>query len=77
VSALGDEDVSRLDVAMHDPGIVGRVERIGDLDGDGKQAVKIEGTCGDEVLKRQTIEELHDHESAAMFIPDVVNGANI
>jgi hypothetical protein len=33
VAALGDEEVRRLDIAMHDPFAMSRVERVRDLDG--------------------------------------------
>jgi hypothetical protein len=77
VSAFRDEDVSWLNVAMHNAFGVGSIESIGDLDSEGKQAVNIEGTSGNLVLESQAIEELHNHESAAMFFSDVVNGTDV
>jgi hypothetical protein len=32
MSTAGNENVCRLDVAMHDPAVVGHIERVGDFD---------------------------------------------
>jgi len=37
VTALGDKNIGRFDVAMHDPFEVGGVQRVGDLDGERQQ----------------------------------------
>ena len=77
VSALGDEDVRGLDVAMDDAAGVRRVERVGDLDAERKDGFEFHRAAADQVLERRTVEELHDEEGAAVVLADVVNGADI
>ena len=77
VAALGYEDVGGLDVTVHDAFGVSGIERVGDLDGEGKQSVQLEGPNTDEVLQGLAIEKLHGDEGLAVFLADVVNGANV
>jgi hypothetical protein len=49
--ALGDEDVSGLDVPMNSSFRMGGVERIGNLDAELEDFVRLERLTGDMVLK--------------------------
>ena len=51
MTALGDKNVGRLDVAMDDALGMRRVERIGNLDRQRQQRVQFHGTPGDHVLQ--------------------------
>jgi hypothetical protein len=77
VSALGDEKVGRLDVAMNDALAMGGVERIGNLDRKRQQGFQIEGTAGDAVLQSGAVEKLHHDERLAVLLTDLVNGADV
>ena len=77
VSALGDENVGGLDVAMDDVLAVRGVERVGDFDGQAEQDVHFERTSGDAVLEGQAVEVLHGDEGLSIFFADVVNGADV
>ena len=50
VSALGDEDVSRLDVAVDDALGVGGIERVGDLDGEREDQIRVQRAIADAML---------------------------
>ena len=77
MSALGDENVGGLDVAMDDVFAVRGVESVGDFDGEAEQDVHFEGTSGDAVLEGQAVEVLHGDEGLSVFFADVVDGADV
>ena len=77
VSALGDENVGGLDVAMDNAFAVRGVERVGDFDGQAEQDIHFERTAGDAVLQGQAIQILHGDEGLAILFADVVNGADV
>ena len=77
VSALGDENVGGLDVAMDDAFAVRGIERVGDFDGQAEQDVHFERTAGDAMLQGQAVQILHGDEGLAIFLADVVNGADV
>ena len=74
--ALGREDVCRLDVAMDDALAVRRIQCIGNLNRQWQELLGIQRAIGDEVLERLAVEELHDHEGAAVLLAYVVDGAD-
>ena len=77
VSALGDENVGGLDVAMDDAFAVRGVERVGDFDGEAEQDIHFERTAGDAMLQGQAVEILHGDEGLAVLFADVVDGADV
>src|ERR1700688_1449505 len=66
-SALGDENVRRLDVAMHDALGMGRVERVG----------IVERPSCDVVLQGLALEILHRDVRLLVTLADFVNRANV
>src|SRR5208283_4721248 len=77
VSALGREDVGWFYVAVDDAFCVGRIERVGDLDGKSEQNVGLDGPAADAMLQRGAVKKLHGNEGVALVLADLVNGANV
>ena len=77
LAALGDEDVRRLDVPVHDLFCVGGIERVGDFNGQRKQGLGVHGLAGDTVLQRDPVEKLHGDKRLAVLLANVVNGADV
>src|SRR6516164_1396660 len=77
MTALGDENVGWLDVAMNDALSVRGIESVSDFDANVEQHFHIERTSQDEVLKSLAVKEFHGNEGTAIFLADVVNGANV
>src|SRR6202167_4804153 len=77
MTALGDEYIGRLDVAMHDSLGMRCVQRIGNLDCQSEQNVGLHGPTGDAMLERDSIQELHRDEAFALVLADVINGADV
>ncbi len=77
MSAAGNENVGGLDVAVHDPAVVGRVQRIGNFDRHLQQRFDLHGPSRDAVLERHAIQELHGNEGLIFVLADLVNGADV
>jgi hypothetical protein len=74
---LGDEDIRRLDVPVHDPLGVGRVQRVGNLDSEREQRIQRQRSLGEDVLQRASLEQLHRDEGTAFILVDVVDRADV
>src|ERR1700691_520120 len=77
MSAVADKNIRRFDVAMNDAPCVGRVERVGDLNGQWEQNIYFQRTAGDAMFQSQAINELHGDEGRLPRPPDLVNRADI
>ena len=77
LSALGNEDIGRLDVAMHDPARVRGVQGIRDLDRKIQQLIELDGRAFDAVLERLAVQELHGDEGLMVLLPDLINRADV
>src|SRR5437870_3433530 len=77
VSTLGDEDVSGLNIAVDNALAVGRIQSVGNLDADFEQALQVEGAAGNQVLQSRTVQVLHGNEGAPVFLPNVMDRADI
>jgi hypothetical protein len=73
LSAARDEDVGRLDVAMHDVARMRGLERLGDLDAVVEQLIHRERLAVDAAPQRLAIEEFHDEERQVAVLADVVD----
>src|SRR5208283_47151 len=77
VAALGHKNVCGLNVAMDNTQRVRGVERIGNLDAEGKECIELHGTIADDVFQGCAVKVLHDDEGLAVLLANVVNGADI
>ena len=76
VPALGDEDVGRLNVAMNDSLRVRGVEGIGDFNREPQQDIGLDGFSRNPVLEGDALKKLHGDEGLAVFLANVVDGAD-
>ena len=74
---LRQENVSRLEIAMHDARAVGFVERVGDFGGDLDGVAERQRAPGDAIRQRLALEILHDEKGGALVIADVVQRADV
>ena len=77
LSALGNEDVCRFDVAVNDSLGVSRVEGIGDFDAEIKDGLAIQRAPGNTMLESDALQVLHRDEDLAVLLTDVVHSADV
>ena len=77
MTALGNEDVGWLDVAVDDSLGVGGIQCIGDLDCQTEVTFDLDRLSCDAVLQRHSIQKLHHDERLATVFADLVNRADI
>jgi hypothetical protein len=77
MTALRNEDVGGLDVAMDDAFAVSGVEGVCDLNGQHQQSLGFQRTPGNLMLQRQPFQILHRHEALVTLLGNLVNGANV
>ena len=77
LAAIRHENVRRLDVPMDDPLRVRGLERVGDLDGEVKQFVRLERLARNAMLQGLSLQQLHRDEGLAFVLVDVVNRADV
>src|ERR1700758_2327634 len=77
VTKRGHEDICGFDVAMNNALSMGSIERVGDLDGKGKNRVRLQRMIADAMLQRHAIKKLHRNERVAIFFADVMDSADV
>ena len=78
VALLVEQDVARLDVAVHQPAPVGGVERFGDLRGDGDGPLGAERSAGSQQgLEVGAVDVAHRDEQPAIDLAGVVDGDDV
>jgi hypothetical protein len=77
VAAVGNKNICRLDVAVHDSLGVRRVEGVGDINGDGHQQIELKRLVADQVLQGLAFEVLHGDEGTAVVLANIVNRTNV
>ena len=77
VAAFGDEEVGGLDVAVNDAFGMGGIEGVGNFDGEIEEAVQLHGAAGDEMLESLALETFHGDEGLAIFLADIMDGADV
>ena len=74
--ARDDEDVGRLQVAVHDPLRVRRLQRVRDLDPEVQQRPEVERPPPDPVREGFPLEQLHGDEVLPLVVVDLVDRAD-
>src|SRR5437868_13368541 len=77
MAALGNENVGRLNVAMNDAFGVGGVERIGDLNGQIQQSLRLQRTSADDLLQALPFQILHHNEQPSLVLANLMDGADV
>ena len=72
-----DHDVGRLQVAVHDSGVVGRGEPVGDLAGEIEELARGQGPLRDQLAQGLAFHELHRHPGHGLRYADVVDGDDV
>ena len=77
MTTIGHENVGRLDVTVDNSLAVRGVERIGNFNGQGKQAIEFHRPCADQMLQRLAAEAFHHDEHMSFVLADFVDGADV
>ena len=77
MTALGDEDICRLNVAVNDPFGVRGIECVSSLDRDRQQTLRCQRAISDHVLEGHPLQVLHGNKTSALVLTDFVDGTNI
>ena len=77
-AAIGHEDVRRFHVAVHEPGTVRGVERVGDLLADADHVTDWQPAhVVDDAAQRGSVHELHHDVRSAVVVAGVVRGDDV
>ena len=77
LAVIGDEDVRRLDVAVHDAGMMGSLEGVGDLTAEVEHHIDRQRSAVDPAAERAALEQLHHEKRQAVVLADVVHRADV
>jgi len=77
MTALGDEDVGGLDIAMNDPRRVRRTEGVSDFDVKRQQHIDFQRTSSNAVLQHHAVQKFHGDERLPFVFPDLMDGADV
>jgi hypothetical protein len=77
MTALGDENIGGLYVAVNNSLGMSGIERVGDLDREREEQVRFHRTIADAVFQRHAVEKLHDDEGFPVVLADLVNRADV
>ena len=77
VTAIGNEDVRRFDIAMHDAFAVCGLKRVGHFNCEREQALLFHGSAFDQVLQRLAGQALHHDEQMSIVLSNFVDGADV
>ena len=77
VTALGDENIGGLNVAMNDSFTVCGFEGVGNLDAEIEQEFELEGASADAMLQSGAFEEFHGEVGLSAILTDFVNRADV
>ena len=76
-AVIADLDVGRLEIAMHDAGLVRRFERLGNLPRDGEGFVKGNRALRDAIRERRPLHQLHHERRNAAGLLEAVDRGDV
>ena len=77
MTALGDEDIRRLDVPVNDARRMRSVQCVGDLDGQFHELIYLERFAGNAVLEGLALQELHSDKVLAVVFANFVTSPGV
>ena len=77
VTAIGNEDVRRFDIAMDNPFAVRGLKRVGHFNCEREQALLFHGSAFNQVLQCLARKTFHHDEQMSIVLADLVDGANV
>ena len=77
MSAFGDEDMCRFNIAVNYALAMGRMERFGNLNSQPEHLFQFQRTARDQVLEGDAVQIFHDDVGLAVLLADVMDGADI
>ena len=77
VAALGDENICRLNIAMHNAFAMRSIERLRNFDPQTQHGFEFQRTPGDQVLESDAIQVLHHYVGFAVLLAYVMDRTNV
>src|SRR5712671_1382165 len=77
VPAFGDKNVGGLDVTMNDAFAVSGVQSVGHFNRQAQQNGGVEWPSADAMLQGNAVKKLHGNECLAVFLADIIDGADV
>ena len=77
VSALSDENIGGLNVAVDDSLGMGGVESVGNFDRNLQNALQIHRPAVNDMFQGVAIEKFHGNKGAGIMLTNIVDGANV
>ena len=72
-----DEDVARLDIAMHDPLSMRGAQGVRNLDAPLQQLCSLQRSAANTISKRLALQKFHHQVWLTLMLSNIVNGADI
>jgi len=73
----GDKNIGGLDIAVDDAFGMRGVERIGNLNRQAEQNIRLDRPSGNAMLQRYPVQKLHGDERLPILLPNVINRADV
>ncbi len=77
MSSLGDKNIRRLNVSMHNPFGVRCIKGLRNLHGERQDQLSVHRPVRNTVLQRDAVQKFHGDEYIAMLIVNFVDGTNV
>jgi len=77
VTAIGDEEISRLYIAMDNSLVVRGIKGVGNFDAEIEQRLEFKPASEDGLTKSLSLEILHGYKGTALVLANLVDGVDI